>query len=130
MHKSPETLKLILKERFLPYPTTSAKVYALYNNDKLISFCGIKKWNGTTELSMIITKKPYRNKGNATKLMKTVLKKHPKAYLMTTEKLIPFYTKFGFKQTKKAPAIIKYRVITANWIRKLLNIAPLIMMKR
>ncbi|GEM_PF-3398232 len=130
MFEVPETLKLILKERFLPYPTTSARVFALYNKDKLISFCAIKKWKTITELSMIITKKPYRGRGYARKLLTKVLKKHKKLYLMTTEQLTPFYIKFGFKKVEKTPPIIHNRVISANWIRKIFNIPPLVMMKR
>lgn len=130
LFKLPETLFLMLEEGFLPYPTTSATVYALYEKNKLISFCAIKKWKKTTELSMIITKKPYRNKGYATKLLKKVLKQHKKLHLMTTDELTPFYGRFGFKKTDKAPKIIEYRVISANWIRKIIQMKPLVMMKR
>lgn len=130
LFKLPETLFLMLKEGFLPYPTTNATVYALYDKNKLVSFCAIKKWKKTTELSMIITKKPYRNKGYATKLLTKILKNHKKLYLMTTEELTPFYGRFGFKKTTKAPKIIEYRVISANYLRKTIQMKPLVMMKR
>lgn len=83
-----------------------ADMYGLKLGNELISLAVIyvidKK---TIELKNLVTKKIYRNKGYATKLLKALCgnykQKYNKMLVGTTENNIPFFVKQGFDKYEK-----------------------------
>ncbi len=128
--KTSETIWIILKEVIDPFPAINSKFYALYKAKNLVSICAVKKWKNALELGVVITKKQYRGKGYATKLLCNVLRKYSKIYLLCNPKREEFYNRLGFKKVRTSPAAISYRVYIANIFRGLFALPLLIMMKR
>ena len=129
--KTPRAALIVLKACLDPTPIiTNAKMYALYNKKELISICAIEKRNNNLELSSVVTKKQYRGKGYATKLLRHVLKKYASLYLVSIPELEHFYKRFGFRKTAIAPASIYRKVAFVNFFRRLFFQQPIIVMKR
>ena len=81
-------------------------VYGLKLNDEIISLAVILPIsNKTLELKNLVTKKEYRNKGYAKRLLKHLCgnykQKYDKILVGTTENNIPFYVKQGFDKYEK-----------------------------
>ena len=81
-------------------------VYGLKLNDEIISLAVILYIdNKTLELKNLVTKKEYRNKGYAKRLLKHLCgnykQKYDKMIVGTTENNIPFYVKQGFDKYEK-----------------------------
>ena len=81
-------------------------VYGLKLNDEIISLAVILHIdNKTLELKNLVTKKEYRNKGYAKRLLKHLCgnykQKYDKMLVGTTENNIPFYVKQGFDKYEK-----------------------------
>ena len=81
-------------------------VYGLKLNDEIISLAVILPIsNKTLELKNLVTKKEYRNKGYAKRLLKHLCgnykQKYDKMIVGTTENNIPFYVKQGFDKYEK-----------------------------
>lgn len=81
-------------------------VYGLKMGDVIISLAVILKIDSKTlELKNLVTKKEYRNKGYAKKLLKSLCgnykQKFDKMLVGTTENNIPFYVKQGFDKYEK-----------------------------
>lgn len=81
-------------------------VYGLKLNDEIISLAVILYIdNKTLELKNLVTKKKYRNKGYAKRLLKRLCgnykQKYDKMIVGTTENNIPFYVKQGFDKYEK-----------------------------
>ena len=81
-------------------------VYGLQLNDEIISLAVILHIdNKTLELKNLVTKKEYRNKGYAKRLLKHLCgnykQKYDKMIVGTTENNIPFYVKQGFDKYEK-----------------------------
>ena len=81
-------------------------VYGLNLNDEIISLAVILPIsNKTLELKNLVTKKEYRNKGYAKRLLKHLCgnykQKYDKMLVGTTENNIPFYVKQGFDKYEK-----------------------------
>ena len=81
-------------------------VYGLKLNDEIISLAVILHIdNKTLELKNLVTKKEYRNKGYAKRLLKHLCgnykQKYDKMIVGTTENNIPFYVKQGFDKYEK-----------------------------
>ena len=81
-------------------------VYGLKLNDEIISLAVILHIdNKTLELKNLVTKKEYRNKGYAKRLLKHLCgnykQKYSKMIVGTTENNIPFYVKQGFDKYEK-----------------------------
>ena len=81
-------------------------VYGLKLNDEIISLAVILPIsNKTLELKNLVTKKEYRNKGYAKRLLKHLCRnykqKYDKMIVGTTENNIPFYVKQGFDKYEK-----------------------------
>ena len=81
-------------------------VYGLKLNDEIISLAVILHIdNKTLELKNLVTKKEYRNKGYAKRLLKHLCgnykQKYDKMIVETTENNIPFYVKQGFDKYEK-----------------------------
>ena len=110
-----EFVFLIIKERLDPWPIfKNSKVFALYDKNNLISFCTVKSWNKSVELGTLVTKKAYRGKGYANKVIKYFLNKYPSSYVTCHLSLENFYNKFGYKRVEKAPYKIYQRIKFAN----------------
>ena len=81
-------------------------VYGLKLNDEIISLAVILHIdNKTLELKNLVTKKEYRKKGYAKRLLKHLCgnykQKYDKMIVGTTENNIPFYVKQGFDKYEK-----------------------------
>ena len=81
-------------------------VYGLKLNDEIISLAVILHIdNKTLELKNLVTKKEYRKKGYAKRLLKHLCgnykQKYDKMLVGTTENNIPFYVKQGFDKYEK-----------------------------
>ena len=81
-------------------------VYGLKLNDEIISLAVILHIdNKTLELKNLVTKKEYRKKGHAKRLLKHLCgnykQKYDKMLVGTTENNIPFYVKQGFDKYEK-----------------------------
>ena len=81
-------------------------VYGLKLNDEIISLAVILYIdNKTLELKNLVTKKEYRNKGYAKRLLKHLCgnykQKYDKMLVGTTENNTPFYVKQGFDKYEK-----------------------------
>ena len=81
-------------------------VYGLQLNDEIISLAVILPIsNKTLELKNLVTKKEYRNKGYAKRLLRHLCgnykQKYDKMIVGTTENNIPFYVKQGFDKYEK-----------------------------
>ena len=81
-------------------------VYGLKLNDEIISLAVILPIsNKTLELKNLVTKKEYRNKGYAKRLLRHLCgnykQKYDKMIVGTTENNIPFYVKQGFDKYEK-----------------------------
>ena len=81
-------------------------VYGLKLNDEIISLAVILHIDkNTLELKNLVTKKEYRNKGYAKRLLKHLCgnykQKYDKMLVGTTENNIPFYVKQGFDKYEK-----------------------------
>ena len=81
-------------------------VYGLKLNDEIISLAVILHIDkNTLELKNLVTKKEYRNKGYAKRLLKHLCgnykQKYNKMLVGTTENNIPFYVKQGFDKYEK-----------------------------
>ena len=81
-------------------------VYGLQLNDEIISLAVILHIdNKTLELKNLVTKKEYRNKGYAKRLLRHLCgnykQKYDKMIVGTTENNIPFYVKQGFDKYEK-----------------------------
>ncbi len=92
-------------------------VYGLQLNDEIISLAVILPIsNKTLELKNLVTKKEYRNKGYAKRLLRHLCgnykQKYDKMIVGTTENNIPFYVKQGFDKYEKT--IINYFIDMAN----------------
>ena len=84
----------------------NSDVYGLKLNDEIISLAVILPIsNKTLELKNLVTKKEYRNKGYAKRLLKHLCgnykQKYDKMLVGTTENNIPFYVKQGFDKYEK-----------------------------
>ena len=84
----------------------NSDVYGLKLNDEIISLAVILHIdNKTLELKNLVTKKEYRNKGYAKRLLKHLCgnykQKYDKMIVGTTENNIPFYVKQGFDKYEK-----------------------------
>ena len=114
-----EFIWLIIKERLDPWSIfKNSKVYALYDRDKLVSFCTVKDWKTSVELGTVVTKKVYRGKGYAGKVIKYFLKKYPASYVTCLADLESFYRKFGYKKVERAPYPIYQRIKFFNLFGK------------
>lgn len=83
-----------------------SEVYGLKMGDVIISLAVILKIDSKTlELKNLVTKKEYRNKGYAKKLLKSLCGNYKqnfdKMLVGTTENNIPFYVKQGFDKYEK-----------------------------
>ena len=83
-----------------------SNVYGLKLNDEIITLAVILHIdNKTLELKNLVTKKEYRNKGYAKRLLKHLCgnykQKYSKMIVGTTENNIPFYVKQGFDKYEK-----------------------------
>ena len=83
-----------------------SNVYGLKLNDEIITLAVILPIsNKTLELKNLVTKKEYRNKGYAKRLLKHLCgnykQKYDKMLVGTTENNIPFYVKQGFDKYEK-----------------------------
>ena len=92
-------------------------VYGLKLNDEIISLAVILPIsNKTLELKNLVTKKEYRNKGYAKRLLRHLCgnykQKYDKMIVGTTENNIPFYVKQGFDKYEKT--IKNYFIDMAN----------------
>ncbi len=92
-------------------------VYGLKLNDEIISLAVILHIdNKTLELKNLVTKKEYRNKGYAKRLLRHLCgnykQKYDKMIVGTTENNIPFYVKQGFDKYEKT--IKNYFIDMAN----------------
>ena len=92
-------------------------VYGLKLNEEIISLAVILHIdNKTLELKNLVTKKEYRNKGYAKRLLKHLCgnykQKYDKMLVGTTENNIPFYVKQGFDKYEKT--IKNYFIDMAN----------------
>ena len=81
-------------------------VYGLKLNEEIISLAVILHIDkNTLELKNLVTKKEYRNKGYAKRLLKHLCgnykQKYDKMLVGTTENNIPFYVKQGFDKYEK-----------------------------
>ena len=81
-------------------------VYGLKLNDEIISLAVILHIDkNTLELKNLVTKREYRNKGYAKRLLKHLCgnykQKYSKMIVGTTENNIPFYVKQGFDKYEK-----------------------------
>ncbi len=81
-------------------------VYGLKLNDEIISLAVILHIDkNTLELKNLVTKREYRNKGYAKRLLKNLCgnykQKYDKMIVGTTENNIPFYVKQGFDKYEK-----------------------------
>ena len=81
-------------------------VYGIKLNDEIISLAVILHIDkNTLELKNLVTKKEYRNKGYAKRLLKHLCgnykQKYNKMLVGTTENNIPFYVKQGFDKYEK-----------------------------
>ena len=81
-------------------------VYGLKLNDEIISLAVILHFDkNTLELKNLVTKREYRNKGYAKRLLKHLCgnykQKYSKMIVGTTENNIPFYVKQGFDKYEK-----------------------------
>ncbi len=93
------------KDSIMKYLNDS-DVYGLKLNDEIISLAVILHIdNKTLELKNLVTKKEYRNKGYAKRLLKHLCgnykQKYDKMIVGTTENNIPFYVKQGFDKYEK-----------------------------
>ena len=93
------------KSSIMKYLNDSA-VYGLKLNDEIISLAVILPISHKTlELKNLVTKKEYRNKGYAKRLLKHLCgnykQKYDKMVVGTTENNIPFYVKQGFDKYEK-----------------------------
>ncbi|MBD3304615.1 GNAT family N-acetyltransferase [Candidatus Woesearchaeota archaeon] len=109
----------------------NAKVYMLFDKNKLISICCIKNFGRVKELGIVITTKPFRRRGYMAKLLNNVLKKYSRLYLICLPHLEQYYEKFGFKKItrKKAPWPLK-RAELYNFFARLFDRDEIIYMKR
>ena len=96
----------------------NAKVYMLFDKNKLISICCIKNFGKVKELGVVITTKQYRKRGYMAKLLKNVIKKYGRLYLICMPHLEQYYAKFGFKKIKTAPWQLSYRAGLYNFFAK------------
>ena len=81
-------------------------VYGLKVDEEIVSIAVILHIdNNTLELKNLVTKKEYRNKGYAKRLLKHLCgnykQKYDKILVGTTENNIPFYVKQGFDKYEK-----------------------------
>lgn len=114
-----EFIWLIIKERLDPWSIfKNSKVFALYNKGELVSFCTVKKWKTSVELGTVVTKKAYRGKGYAEKVIKYFLKEYPHSYVTCLANLENFYRKFGYKKVERAPYPIYHRIKFFNLFGK------------
>ena len=84
----------------------NSDVYGLKLNDEIITLAVILPIsNKILELKNLVTKKEYRNKGYAKRLLKHLCgnykQKYDKMLVGTTENNIPFYVKQGFDKYEK-----------------------------
>ena len=129
--KLPEAIFLVLKECLDPTPIVkNSPVCVLYDKGKLVSFGSVKKWKTCIELGTLVTKKQYRGKGYASKLVRHSLKKHKTAYLVCRPELERFYKRFGFRKVATAPYPIPQRIGFVNFFIRLFGREPIIIMKR
>ena len=117
--KKPQVKRIANKEDYIdmlleadPSKTSIMKylddsdVYGLKLNDEIISLAVILHIdNKTLELKNLVTKKEYRNKGYAKRLLKHLCgnykQKYDKMIVGTTENNIPFYVRQGFDKYEK-----------------------------
>jgi len=108
----------------------NAKVYMLFNKNNLISICCIKNFGKVKELGVVITTEKFRKRGYMAKLLKNVIKKYGRLYLICMPHLEHYYEKFGFKKTKSRPWPLQIRAGPYNFFAKIFGWDQIIYMKR
>ena len=108
----------------------NSKVYMLYDEGVLRSICCVKNYGRSQELGIVITRNKYRKKGYMSKLLRYVVKKYDKLYLISYPELEKFYKKFGFRMIQNAPLPISVRANFYNFFARILGLKPVILMKR
>lgn len=81
---------------------------------KVTSFVAVKKYSRGYELGTVYTCPIYRNKGYASLLIRQAIKLHKPIGLLCKRKMVSYYKKFGFKESKNCGTMINLR-------RKLFN---------
>jgi GNAT superfamily N-acetyltransferase len=84
-------------------------VYVIKNDNRIIGFASIKKFNNTTELGTVFVYPEFRGHGYAETLIKEITNNIDSCFLLCHPHLIPFYEKCNFRTTEKSPAIIRLR---------------------
>lgn len=92
----------------------NSKILCVSKKNKVISFVAIKKYPRGYELGTVYTYPKWRNQGHASLLIRQAIKLYSPIGLLCKRKMIPYYQKFGFKDSNNCGKIINLR-------RKLFN---------
>lgn len=85
---------------------TNIRFFFLVNNNKLIACYSFRKINHKLFIGDVLVENSYRQQGYSKLIVRdafirAIKEGWSKMYLYTSQKLIPFYQKFGFKVIKK-----------------------------
>ncbi len=84
-----------------------------FHGKSIVSFCCIKHWGKIVEIGDAYTMPRFRRHGHFKELMRAVLKKHRRVYILTHSKLIEVAQRYGFRPVKNPPAYFRLRQMLA-----------------
>ncbi|MEM4239812.1 MAG: hypothetical protein QXM31_01720 [Candidatus Woesearchaeota archaeon] len=87
--------------------------YVAYHGKSIVSFCCVKRWGKITEIGDAYTMRKFRRHGHFRELMRAVLKKYPRVYILTHSKIIGAAKRYGFRLVKNPPLHFRLRQILA-----------------
>ncbi len=109
--KLPAIARFILKHGFgITSALTNGRVYALLTNNTIISVCTINNLGACRELGSVITERAFRGQGYMHKLLRHVVSREGKLWLVCNPALEHFYAEFGFQRARKAPLPIALKI--------------------
>ncbi|HLF53751.1 MAG TPA: GNAT family N-acetyltransferase [Candidatus Nanoarchaeia archaeon] len=106
------------------------KIYLLLKDGKVASFLALKSYKKGWEIKSVYTFQNYRGKKHMTRLIQFVLKKYHSPYLICKKSLLPFYSKFGFKESANAPYFLKIEKFIFNAVFGIISKNPLVILRR
>lgn len=89
------------------------KTYVVFHGKSIVSFCCIKRWGKIIEIGDAYTMPRFRRHGHFRELMRAVLKKYRRVYVLTHSKLIDVVQRYGFKPVRNPPVYFRLRQILA-----------------
>jgi GNAT superfamily N-acetyltransferase len=92
---------------------TNPKTYVAFHGKSIVSFCCIKRWGKIIEIGDAYTMRKFRRHGHFRELMRAVMKKYRRVYILTHSKLVEVAQRYGFKIVASPPMHFRLRQILA-----------------